>query len=108
MCMSKASMFLCCLIPSPSYPKASIDVYLEPFIYCLSKEVMGWCFDMMFQGSKFYMKKAALMWIINYFPAYVLLSGLGTHGRFAFVHCMEHKKSFTLHYGRKSCWFDSL
>jgi len=43
---------------------------------------------------------------MTFLPAYVLLSSLGTLGRFAFVHCLEQKKSFTLHYGWKNCWFD--
>lgn len=42
---------------------------------------------MMFQGSKIFMMKATLMWIINEFAAcFVVCSG---HGRFAFVHCIR-------------------
>jgi len=37
MCMTKPFMFLTCLIPGPSNPKASIDVYLEPLIDDLNK-----------------------------------------------------------------------
>jgi len=37
MCMSKPYMFLSCLIPGPSNPKAVIDVYLEPLIDDLKK-----------------------------------------------------------------------
>jgi len=47
------------------------------------------------------------MWTINDFPAYGMLSGWGTHGKLACPHCMKHHKSFTLNYGRKTCWFDS-
>ena len=32
MCMTKPYMFLTCLIPGPSNPKAKIDVYLQPLI----------------------------------------------------------------------------
>ena len=46
------------------------------------------------------------MWTINDFPAYGMLSGWSTHGKLACPHCMEHTKTFTLNYGRKSCWFD--
>jgi len=53
-----------------------------------------------------FLMKAALMWTINDFLAYEMLSGWSTHGRLAFPDCMEHIKSFTLNYGRKSCWFD--
>jgi len=37
MCITKPYMFLTCLIPDPSNPKASINVYLEPLIYDLNK-----------------------------------------------------------------------
>jgi hypothetical protein len=40
--------------------------------------------------------RAVLMWTINDFPAYGMLSGWVTHGRLACPHCMEHTKSFTL------------
>jgi len=53
------------------------------------------------------MMRACLMWTINDFPVYGMLSGWGTHGILACPFCMEHNKSFMLNYGRKSCWFDS-
>jgi len=40
------------------------------------------------------------------FPAYGILSDWSTHSRLACSHCMEHTKTFTLNYSRKSCWFD--
>jgi len=53
------------------------------------------------------MMRACLMWTINDFLAYGMLSGWGKHSRLAYPHCMEHNKSLTLNCGRKSCWFDS-
>ncbi|XP_052722912.1 uncharacterized protein LOC108345441 isoform X1 [Vigna angularis] len=50
--------------------------------------------------------RAALLWTINDFPAYGMLSGWSTHGRLACPHCMDHTKSFQLRYGWKSSWFD--
>jgi hypothetical protein len=50
--------------------------------------------------------RAALMWTINDFPAYGMLSGWSTHGRFACPHCMEHTKAFNLKHGGKASWFD--
>jgi len=106
MCMSKPYMFLSCLIPGPSNPKASIDVYLEPLIDDLKKLWVGiLTYDV--SRKQNFMMRACLMWTINDFPAYGMLSGWGTHGRLACPHCMEHNKSFTLNYGRKICWFDS-
>ncbi|XP_050227785.1 uncharacterized protein LOC126677281 [Mercurialis annua] len=40
--------------------------------------------------------KAALMWTINDFPAYSMLSGWSTAGRKACPYCMENTDSFTL------------
>jgi len=105
MCMTKPFMFLTCLIPGPSNPKASIDVYLRPLIDDLNKLSNGiWTYDV--SRKQNFLMRAALMWTINDFPAYGMLSGWSTHGILACPHCMEHTKTFTLNYGRKSCWFD--
>ena len=50
--------------------------------------------------------RVALMWTINYFPAYGLLSDWGTHGRLACPYCMEDTKAFQLANGGKTSWFD--
>ena len=92
MCMSKPYMFLSCRIPGPSNPKASIDVYLEPLIDDL-KKLFILTYDVS-RKQKFMMREC-LMWTINDFPAFGMLSSWGTHGRLACSHCMEHSKSFT-------------
>ncbi|KAL2318436.1 hypothetical protein Fmac_032312 [Flemingia macrophylla] len=51
--------------------------------------------------------RAILMWTINNFPTYGMLSGWGTQGKLACPHCMEHSKAFTLQNGGKNSWFDS-
>ena len=44
--MTKPFMFLTCLIPGLSNPKASINVYLEPLIDDLNKLRKGiWTYD---------------------------------------------------------------
>lgn len=53
-----------------------------------------------------FMMKACLMWTVNDFPAYGMLSGWSTHGRLACPYCMEDTKAFWLKYGRKHSWFD--
>jgi predicted amino acid-binding ACT domain protein len=50
--------------------------------------------------------KAALMWTINDFPAYGMLSGWMTAGKLACPYCMEHTKAFRLYNGGKTSWFD--
>ena len=59
----------------------------------------------MFQEKKF-MMRAVLIWIINGFSAYGMLSGWGTHGRLACLYCMENTKAFRLANGGKTSWFD--
>jgi hypothetical protein len=50
--------------------------------------------------------RAALMWTINDFPAYGMVSGWSTHGKLACPYCMENNKAFTLTNGGKASFFD--
>ncbi|XP_038711782.1 uncharacterized protein LOC120005976 [Tripterygium wilfordii] len=50
--------------------------------------------------------RVALMWTINDFPAYGMLSRWTTQGKLACPYCMECSKAFTLKNGRKNSWFD--
>jgi len=43
-----------------------------------------------------FLMRAALIWIINDFPAYGMLSGWSTHGKLACPYCMENNKAFML------------
>jgi len=73
MCMTKPYMFLTCLILGPSDPKASIVVYLEPLIDDFNKLWSGiWTYDI--SGKQNFLMRAALMWTINQFHAYGMLS----------------------------------
>ncbi|KAL3363355.1 hypothetical protein AABB24_012577 [Solanum stoloniferum] len=47
-----------------------------------------------------------LMWTINDFPAYGMLSGWSTAGKLACPCCMEDTKAFRLKHGGKNSWFD--
>ncbi|CAK8532116.1 unnamed protein product [Lathyrus sativus] len=106
MCMTKPYMFLTCLIPGPSSPKSGIDVYLQPLIDDLKRLWIGeWTYDI--SRKQNFTLQAALMWTINDFPAYGMLSGWGMHGKMGCPHCMEFTKAFTLEFGGKSLWFDS-
>ena len=49
--------------------------------------------------------RAALMWTINDFPAYEMVSGWSMHGKLACLYCMENNKSFTLTNGGKASFF---
>ncbi|CAK8530432.1 unnamed protein product [Lathyrus sativus] len=104
MCITKPCMFLTCLIPGPSSPKAGIDVYLQPFIDDFKRLWIGeWTYDI--SRKQNFTLRAALMWTINDFPAYRMLFGWGTHGKMGCPYCMEFTKAFTLEFGGKSSRF---
>ncbi|KAK2417513.1 hypothetical protein QL285_039804 [Trifolium repens] len=105
MCMSKPYMFLAAVIPGPSSPTVGVDIYLQPLIDDLKRLWEGVVTYDISRKRNFTMK-AALMWTINDFPAYGMLSGWGTHGKLACPICMEDTKAFTLKNGGKATWFD--
>jgi hypothetical protein len=43
-----------------------------------------------------FVMRATLMWTINGFPAYGMVSGWSTHGKLACPYCMENNKAFML------------
>jgi len=75
MCMTTPYMFLSCIILGPTYLNNKIDVYLQPLIDELK---MLWdvgvdTFDV--SCGKTFRLHVALMWTINDFPPYGMLSG---------------------------------
>ncbi|XP_004252205.2 uncharacterized protein [Solanum lycopersicum] len=103
MCMTSPYIFLNCVIPGPRNPKVLVDVYLQPLIDELKQLwVQGVeTFDVSLKQN--FNLRAALMWTINDFPAYGMLSGRMTEGKLACPYCMENTKSFTL---KHDSWFD--
>ena len=106
LCMTDPFMFLTAIIPGPHNPKARIDLYLQPLIDELQ---LLWStgvitYDVSTQQNFF--MRAALLWTINDYPAYGMLSGWSTCDRLACAVFMENTKSFRLHHGRKNTWFD--
>ncbi|CAK8565438.1 unnamed protein product [Lathyrus sativus] len=106
LCMTKPFMFLTCLIPGPHNPKAHIDVYLQPLIDELQNLWNQGVLTYDIPTQQNFVMKAALMWIINDFPAYGMLSGWSTQGKLACPVCMDGNKAFTLEYGGKNSWFN--
>jgi hypothetical protein len=49
--------------------------------------------------------RTALMWTINDFPAYEMVSSWSTHGKLACSYCMENNKAFTLTNKGKTSFF---
>ncbi|XP_024630664.2 uncharacterized protein [Medicago truncatula] len=105
MCMTKPYMFLSCIVQGPSNPTDGIDVFLEPLVDDLRRLWVGEVTYDIAKKENFTLR-AALMWTINDFPAYGMLSGWSTHGRLACPHCMKDTKAFYLKNGRKNSWFD--
>ena len=105
MCMSKPYMFLNTIIPGPTNPTAGIDIYLQPLIDDLKRL---WHGVVTYDASckQNFVMRVTLMWTINDFPAYGMLSGWGTHGKMACPVCMVDTKAFTLKYGGKTSYFD--
>ena len=99
------SMFLSCIVPGPSNPTDGIDVFLQPLVDDLRRLWVGELTYEIAKKENFTLREA-LMWTINDFPAYGMLSGWSTHGRLACPHCMEDTKAFYLKNGGKNSWFD--
>jgi hypothetical protein len=98
-------MFLSTVIPGPSSPGRNIDVCLRPLIDELAQL---WSFRALtydISRKQNFVMRAALMWIINDFPTYGMLSGWSTHGKLACPYCMENNKAFTLTNGGKASFF---
>ncbi|XP_013654353.2 uncharacterized protein LOC106359158 [Brassica napus] len=106
MCMKREYFFLSVLVPGPRHPKKSIDIYLQPLIEELQSLWSHGAETYDISRKETFTMRAALMWTINDFPAYGMMSGWMTHGRLAFPYCLDDTKSFWLKHGRKHSWFD--
>jgi len=106
MCMKREFMFLIILVPGPSNTEHKIDVFLHPLIHdlCTLWTERKLTYDVSLRQN--FMMKAALMWTINDFPAYDMLSGWMTSVRLAFPICMERTKAFYLSHSHKISCFD--
>ncbi|XP_039133312.1 uncharacterized protein LOC120270384 [Dioscorea cayenensis subsp. rotundata] len=79
--MKQSSFLLSMIIPGVNGPGNDIDIYLQPLIKESSN--YGLVFGhMMHQGKRNFNLRAALMWTINDFPAYAILSGWSTKGNY--------------------------
>ncbi|XP_060182571.1 uncharacterized protein LOC132612291 [Lycium barbarum] len=106
MCMTSPYLFLTCIVPGPRNPKSLIDVYLQPLIYELQTLWHEGVLTYDISTKQNFNMRVALMWTINDFPAYGMLSGWMTAGKLACPCCMENTKSFTLKHEGKNSWFD--
>ncbi|XP_056687321.1 uncharacterized protein [Spinacia oleracea] len=101
LCMKPSSFILSTLIPGKASPGNDIDVYLQPLVHELKLLWTGVeAFDA-FEGKKFNLR-AALLWTINDFPGYAMLSGLSTKGYNACPICIDSTPSDR--FGNKICY----
>ena len=103
-CMKEPFFILAMLIPGKDSPGNDIDVYLTPLIDDL-KELWVDGIDTYdaYSGENFKLH-AALLWTINDFPAYGMLSGWSTKGKLACPVCNKGTCSITLKNGGKQCY----
>ncbi len=106
LCLKKQFIFLSLIIPGPKNPKNNLDVYLQPLVEELKMlwEVGVTTYDI--SKKQNFQLRASLLWTINDFPAYGMLSGWCTAAmsKTACPYCMGESKAFGLH--NKTCWFD--
>jgi len=95
MCMRPEFMFLFTVIPGPRSPGQNIDVCLRPLIDELAQLWSSGALTYDILRKQNFLMRATLMWTINDFPAYGMLSGWSTHGKLACPYCMENNKTFT-------------
>ncbi|XP_070023273.1 uncharacterized protein [Nicotiana sylvestris] len=106
MCMKPEYCMLSLLIPGSRSPGNDIDVYLQPLIEELNVlwesevETYDASRDQTFQ------MQVALLWTISDFPAYAMLSGWSTKGKFACLCCNYGTNSRFLKHGRKMHYMD--
>ncbi|XP_012701433.1 uncharacterized protein LOC101786371 [Setaria italica] len=85
----------------PKSPGMNIDVYLQPLIDELKelwvKGVETWDAKV----KKNFTLRALLLWTINDFPAYAMLSGWSTKGKFACPYCHKDTDYSWLKFGSK-------
>jgi hypothetical protein len=102
MCMRPKFMFLSMVILGPGW---NIDVCLHPLINELMQLWSSRALTYDISRKQNFVMKAALMWTINDFPAYGMVSGWSTHGKLTCPYCMENNKAFTLTNGGKASFF---
>jgi len=105
MCMRPEFMFLSTVIPGPSSPGWNIDVCLRPLIDELAQLWSSGTLTYDILRKQNFLMRAALMWTINDFLAYGMLSSWSTHGKLACPYCMENNKAFTLANRGKASFF---
>ncbi|XP_072073855.1 uncharacterized protein [Arachis hypogaea] len=106
MCMKPKYCMLSLPIPGPQSPGKDIDVYLQPLIEDLKLlwEIEVETYDAL--KNETFQMRAALLWTINDFPAYAMLSGWSTKRKLACPCCNKNTCSLQLKHSRKIVYMD--
>jgi len=104
-CMRPKFMFISTVIPGPGSPGWNIDVCLRSLIDELT-QLSSRAFTYDISRKQNFVMMAVLMWTINDFPAYGMVSGWSTHEKLTCPYCMENNKAFTLTNRGKASFFD--
>ncbi|XP_074317203.1 uncharacterized protein LOC141653363 [Silene latifolia] len=104
MCLKPSSLILSTLIPGPTSPGNKIDVYLQPLIEELIDLWVNGIETYDASKDETFTLKAGLLWTINDFPAYGMLSGWGVHGENACPSCDSQTNSKWLYNSHKRCF----
>ncbi|XP_056688246.1 uncharacterized protein [Spinacia oleracea] len=106
LCMKQSNILLSMLIPGPKGPGDAIDIYLQPLIEEL-KDLWDTGVETFDAATQHHFNlRAALMWNINDFPAYAMLSGWSTKGYLACPRCLKDTRSMRLSHGGKECYME--
>ena len=98
-------MFLSIVIPGLNSPRQNIDVCLRSLIDELTQLWFSRALTFNISRKQNFIMRAALMWTINDFPGYGMVSGWITHGKLACPYCMKNNKAFMLTNGGKTSSF---
>ena len=87
LCLKQSYWMMSMLIPGPKSPGMNIDVYLQLLIDELKELWVQGVKTWDAKEKKNFTLRALLLWTINDFPAYAMLSGWSTKGKFACPYC---------------------
>jgi hypothetical protein len=104
LCLKQSFWMMSMLISGPKSPGQNIDVYLQPLIDELYDLWVNSIETWDEKDKKNFKLHAILLWTINDFPAYVMISSWSTKGKFACPYCHKNTEYIWLKYGSKHCY----
>ncbi|RLM66420.1 uncharacterized protein C2845_PM16G03270 [Panicum miliaceum] len=104
LCLKQPYWMMSMLIPGPKSPGMNIDVYLQPLIDELKELWVQGVETWDAKEKKNFTLRALLLRTINDFPAYAMLSGWSTKGKFACPYCHKDTDYLWLKFGSKHCY----